>query len=177
MGKLSSRSRIHGMLKKGVLLATPLLLAVSAQAADDSRQAALDKLRQEFAKSGFYQYKIRKLRVNSGTLDSSGIFTDLKGQENKLRSYLRKADGTHQRKIEKITAGAFTWLWKLSDPFKGGKKAPADLKRKIYKSIIHYGQMEASRPDGWFRFHPSCFAIPTAAINIYFCFFCYDFVP
>jgi hypothetical protein len=171
MRKSSLGNHILRFFCYGVLLGIALCLISTAEAVDNSKQTALSNLREQMSKDGFYQYKIRKVRIKSGALDANGLFTDLKGQENKLRPYLRKADGTHQRKIEKITAGAFTRLWKLSDPYKGGKKAPADLKRKIYKSIIHYGQMEAARPDGWFRFHPSCFAIPTAAINIYFCFF------
>ena len=36
------------------------------------------------------------------------------------------------------------------------------------KAILHYGEIEVRRPNNKPRFHASCFAIPTAAVNLYF---------
>lgn len=43
-----------------------------------------------------------------------------------------------------------------------------DTWTKILKAIVHYGNLEISRPNVKSRFHASCFAIPQAAAGIYF---------
>jgi len=43
---------------------------------------------------------------------------------------------------------------------------------KLYKAINNYSKIEADRGSiASGRFHISCFAIPTAAVNTYFCLF------
>ena len=43
------------------------------------------------------------------------------------------------------------------------------LQIKLLKGIINYSEIEVNRADGPARFLASCFDIPTAAINSYFC--------
>ena len=40
----------------------------------------------------------------------------------------------------------------------------------MLKAILHYGNIELGRPNDGPRFHASCFAIPTAAVNIYYAY-------
>ena len=42
------------------------------------------------------------------------------------------------------------------------------LSDKVMKAIVHYGKLEIGRKNDRPRFHASCFAIPTAAVNVYF---------
>ena len=52
------------------------------------------------------------------------------------------------------------------------KELPADkaLSDKVLKAILHYGNIELGRPNDGPRFHASCFAIPTAAVNTYYAY-------
>lgn len=68
---------------------------------------------------------------------------------------------------------AMNRLWKLSEEFRNdrmGVSLDKDVFRKLQKSVLYYGNLEVSRSNKVNRFHASCFAIPTAAVNIYYCF-------
>lgn len=65
-------------------------------------------------------------------------------------------------------------LTSLSEPFHWSREQPMqdeNLKSRIFKGIAFYCKMEADREDmGATRFHGSVFAIPVAAVNLFFFF-------
>ena len=66
---------------------------------------------------------------------------------------------------------AFNCIWKIADAYRK-KELPLEkaLSDKVLKAILHYGNIELGRPNDGPRFHASCFAIPTAAVNIYYAY-------
>ena len=78
-----------------------------------------------------------------------------------------------QDKIGLFLTEAFNRIWKVAEEFRADRMGISLDKaafKKCQKAIVHYGNLEISRPNVSGRFHASCFAIPTAAVNIYFCF-------
>lgn len=67
---------------------------------------------------------------------------------------------------------AYTRLYRISEAFRHGRlnyQEDGEMWRRCQKAIVHYGNLEIRRPNNSSRFHSSCFAIPTLAMNIYFC--------
>ena len=141
--------------------------------------AAMNKLRLKYSKIAYRGHQLKQVKLSVKNLDEllsdDGVFSDLKEQEKK---YL-KADSFNSRdlviqnEIGLFFVEATNRLWKLAETFRNGKNIKNNkLREKIYKSFVHYGQLELARPNiDIGRFHASCFAIPNAAINTYFCFF------
>lgn len=68
---------------------------------------------------------------------------------------------------------AYNRIWKIAEAYRKGELSKKDaLCDKYLKAIILYGNIETGRPNNntATRFHASCFAIPTAAVNTYFAF-------
>ena len=90
---------------------------------------------------------------------------------------LRDADAGKAEKGNAANSGgsimeAYNRIWYISEAFRGGRlnyEDDAETWRQLQKAIVHYGRLEAQRPNDEKRFHASCFAIPTAAMNTYFC--------
>lgn len=71
-----------------------------------------------------------------------------------------------------VITEAYQRLWFLANAFKENKLSQEKDSRTwkaLLKSIVHYGNLEISRPNNWARFHASCFALPKSASGIYFC--------
>ena len=102
-------------------------------------------------------------------LQKDGKFSDLKDED------AGKADiGGNEANSAGCIIEALDRLWTIAEEFRSGKmsvETDADVFDRCLKSILHYGELEICRPNDWRRFHSSCFAIPVAATNIYFCFF------
>ena len=82
-------------------------------------------------------------------------------------------EGKDAQEMGLFITDAMNRLWKLSEEFRNdrmGVSLDKDVFRKLQKSILYYGNLEVSRSNKVNRFHASCFAIPTAAVNIYYCF-------
>ncbi len=129
---------------------------------------AIEELRAYFAQNG---YRSRESQPQiylqyMALLQADGTFSDLKDADAGKASEGNQADSGGS-----IT-DAYTRLWVISEAFKSGKLTYADdgeIWKYCQKAIIHYGNLEISRPNTNSRFHSSCFAIPTAAVNSYFC--------
>lgn len=131
------------------------------------KEKAVDIYRNYFSKNAYrgrgefwkvYPRDIERLMVN-------GMFSDLNDEDaGKAKEGNQAAEGT--------LTEAFNRVWRISEAFRHGKltlERDSDLWRRCQKAIVHYGNIEIRRPNDHTRFHSSCFAIPTAAVNIYFC--------
>ena len=109
----------------------------------------------------------------SAQLTADGIFSGLREQEEQFRkeNAFQKPYSNPQAEIGLFVADAFNRIWKVADAYRKGELTEEQaLSGKVLKAILHYGGIEAGRPNDGPRFHASCFAIPTAAVNTYFCY-------
>ena len=157
------------------ILALVLLNIAAAQDGKDpkmtEKKAALDRLRKTYAAHGFRSFALRRMLAPeklAAQLGDDGTFSTLRKDEAAIRA--KKMIGAKwtapQNRVEKLTASAFRKLWRLAVHL---RDHPDDaLKAKVLKGVLHYGEIETSRPNVGARFHGSCFAIPQATNNIYF---------
>lgn len=136
-----------------------------AQAAESPlKTTAIDSFRQQLFKQSKSNVDISLENVLS-LLQKDGTFSDLDDQDVGKTSNGNDADSGG------AVTEAFKRIWCIAGAFKTDKltmEHDKDIWEKSLESIIHYGMLEISRSNDWTRFHSSCFAIPTAAVNIYF---------
>nr|WP_302830815.1 polysaccharide lyase family 8 super-sandwich domain-containing protein [uncultured Bacteroides sp.] len=143
---------------------------------DDVKDEAMLKLRNAFAQNPYRHHSL-----NAGLsaqecleqLDENGVFSGLKGLENDLRKNngFQKKSSSLQNNIGLFLVDAFNRIWRIADAYRKGEISEEQaLSDKVLKAILHYGSIEAGRPNDGPRFHASCFAMPTAAAGIYFCY-------
>lgn len=132
----------------------------------------LKAFREHFAATTYRGYDLRKVEmpveIILANLDDDGRFMDLIATEEKLMG------GNEQVEIGKFLTVAFNRIWKIAEEFRAdryGFSLDRNVFEKCQKAILYYGNLEISRSNRVHRFHASCFAIPTAAVNTYFCFF------
>lgn len=142
------------------------------QSCDSSEIRALDRLRTYYHENP-YRIKVNKdtKLINSylSSLTSEGRFSDMKTMEEKVKEmYHTGSKLTTNDTVGLFIREAFERIFQItaSSRFQGAEKDK--VFPKIQKAIIHYGEIEIQRPNVSTRFHASCFAIPTAAVNIYF---------
>lgn len=124
------------------------------------KEKTINTLREYYANSNEVRDHLKSLQIDwkrcIGLIRPDGAFIDLIAKE--------KTEPT-------IAAEAYKRLWLIADAAKRGLINEKDALTVSYlNSIIYYGNIEINRPNIWSRFHASCFAIPTAVANIYFCF-------
>lgn len=107
-------------------------------------------------------------------LTEEGTFKDMDVFEKK---YL--TDGTYYKgfattptdKVGILIADALNRIYFIGEAYKKGEISFDEaFSDKVKRAVIHYGNLEITRSNKISRFHASCFAIPTAASNIYFNF-------
>lgn len=142
------------------------------QSCDSSEIRALDRLRTYYHENP-YRIKVNKdtKLINSylSSLTSEGRFSDMMTMEEKIKDmYHAGSRLTTNDTVGLFIREAFERIFQItaSSSFQGAEKDK--VFPKIQKAIIHYGEIEIQRPNVSTRFHASCFAIPTAAVNIYF---------
>mgnify|MGYP006178718169 FL=1 len=151
----------------------------STQAAavkNKEKEAAIKKFRKGFNEVPYRYAQLTNEMKKTGNeclllLSNDGQFTDLAQQETKIANekMLLSKYTAQSEVVAKVVTEAFNRLWKIADAYrKGEMKEQEVLVDKFYKAIIHYANMETGRNNAAPRFHASCFAIPTAAVNIYF---------
>lgn len=104
-------------------------------------------------------------------LDENGRFEDLKAKELEYtEKNLFQSPGLDvQQEIGLYLTDIFNRLWMISEHYRLASLTSINtLPEKYWKAIAHYGEMETGRVNAETRFHASCFAMPTAAVNIYF---------
>lgn len=136
---------------------------------DSEKEKAIKKYRDYYAGHGYRVYTLPKLSVTE-ILDNwreDGQFADLAEKEKQVW------ESKNQEKIGLFLTEAFNRIWKIAEEFRAdrmGISLDKGVYEKCRKAIVYYGNLEISRSNRVHRFHASCFAIPTAAVNIYFCF-------
>ena len=140
------------------------------------KEKALESLRHSFAEHPYRYHSLNTPYSAAECLEQltdDGIFTPLQTQEEELRkdNGFQKPYAVVQGEIGLFLTDAFNRIWKIADAFRK-KELPTDkaLSDKVLKAILHYGNIELGRPNDGPRFHASCFAIPTAAVNTYYAY-------
>ncbi|WP_216629109.1 polysaccharide lyase family 8 super-sandwich domain-containing protein [Sphingobacterium lumbrici] len=108
----------------------------------------------------------KHFQVNTKTLGENGSFLDLSDDE------AVQVKTGNQAVNEGSIMEAYNRLWNISEAFRSGDLnivQDSEVWRRCLRAIVHYGELEIRRPNNTSRFHSSCFAMPTAAVNIYFC--------
>lgn len=136
--------------------------------ADPEKREAVLSYRNYLAEHGYRKTKglLNVWEKNLNLLNADGTFSDLNDKEVGISK-----DG-NEANSGAVIVEALERVLSISEAFRCGKldiNRNADIWDKCQKAILHYGDMEVARPNKWNRFHSSCFAIPTAAANIYFC--------
>ena len=146
------------------------------QRGDAEKEKSIEAFRASFAQHP-YRYHSLDTRLSAqeclAQLTADGIFSGLRGQEEQFRkeNAFQKPYSNPQAEIGLFVADAFNRIWKVADAYRKGELTEEQaLSGKVLKAILHYGGIEAGRPNDGPRFHASCFAIPTAAVNTYFCY-------
>lgn len=144
--------------------------AQAACAADSSKLESVEYYRRYFSANPYRKDKeIAGLdyRAYLPLLCTDGTFADLSDDDAG-----KSTDGNAAHSAGSIIE-ALKRVWSIAEAFRRGEltlEDNQDIWECCQKVIIHYGELEISRPNFSQRFHSSCFAIPTAAVNIYFCF-------
>ena len=144
----------------------------AAEASLTKEQAkGIATFRDRYAATAYRGFELKKVELPAEQLISllgeDGRFADLTATENQVMG------GKDQEKIAKLLTDAFFRIWKIAEEFRAdryGTSLDKEVFEKCQKAILHYGDLEVSRSNRVHRFHASCFAIPTAAVNTYFCF-------
>ena len=141
------------------------------QIKDSKKEKAIKEYREYYSGHGYRAYSLPKNLLVSEILnkwEDTGIFTDLAETEKGI------IESKNQEKIGLFLTEAFNRIWKIAEEFRAdrmGVSLDKEVFKKCQKAILYYGNLEVSRSNRVHRFHASCFAIPTAAVNTYVCFF------
>ena len=150
---------------------------IERSAADSSKYAAIEQLRQYYHQNP-YKLKVETDRSLAGKyldlLTEGGTFSDMDATEKdfeKNNTYQKSFSDTNEDVVGIFIRKAYERIFQIVSGYRMGNIGQDQLlSDKVLKAILHYGELEINRPNDKPRFHASCFAIPTAAVNIYFAF-------
>lgn len=137
---------------------------------DAEKEKGLKHFRDFYAVTPYRGHELKRVMPLSDILanwQDDGHFVDLEEREQQVMA------GKDQGAIGELLSDAFFRIWKVAEEFRTdrmGFSLDKKVFKKCQKAILHYGNLEVSRSNRVHRFHASCFAIPTAAVNTYFCF-------
>ncbi|MDD3323178.1 MAG: polysaccharide lyase family 8 super-sandwich domain-containing protein [Paludibacter sp.] len=143
---------------------------------DEEKAAAILKFRQYFAVK---PYRLTQLKGSANAtaylaqLNDDGRFTDMIKQEEEIidQNLLEKSFGSTNNEVAAFLTKAYNRIWQIANTYRTKEiNAATAFDHKVMKAIVYYGNLEIGRPNKNGRFHSSCFAMPTAAVNIYFSF-------
>lgn len=133
------------------------------------KEAFIKEYRQKLYEQNFSFYQISdkySLKQLVVLLEADGRFSDLDDSLFGPKNEGNQADSGG------VIAEAYWRIWYIATAFKNKElttEQNKDIWLMLQKAIVHYGNIEISRPNDWQRFHGSCFAIPRAAVGAYFC--------
>ena len=141
----------------------------------DEKITSVQQYREYFSKSPYRLHSMKILLSSWKScfeqLTNEGLFKDLQKQEENIlaQNVLGKSYGSTENEVANFLTEAYNRIWNIAEAYRKGE---ADEKimfsPMLLKAIVHYGNLEISRPNNGSRFHSSCFAMPTAAVNVYF---------
>ena len=142
---------------------------------DSVKLEAMKKLRVYFHE---HPYRLSKVNMSVPParclelLTPEGTFSDMDALEaefERSNAYRKSFHTTADDRVGIFIGNALDRLCCIADAYRRGTlTADESLSDKVLKAVVHYGMLEAGRSNAVSRFHASCFAIPTAAVNIYF---------
>jgi chondroitin AC lyase len=143
---------------------------------DPVKEKSIQGYRQYFATHGYRSSELGKIKMSAEDcieqLNENGQFSDMLALEKKIQDegLLSKGFSGTDNILANFLTDAHNRIWRIAEAYKKGKFSESDLKYQAFlKAILYYGTMEIGRSNKLPRFHASCFAIPTAAVNTYFC--------
>lgn len=137
---------------------------------DAEKEKGLKHFRDFYAVTPYRGHELKRVMPLPDILahwQDDGHFADLEEREQQVMA------GNDQGAVGELLSDAFFRIWKVAEEFRTdrmGYSLDKKVFKKCQKAILHYGNLEVSRSNRVHRFHASCFAIPTAAVNTYFCF-------
>lgn len=142
---------------------------------DATKEKDIEEFRQMFHKKGYrkHQYKKSKLKWQEALmqLSDNGQFKDLIEDEKKCNFKEEKKATVDRKYISGFMSEVWYRLGIMADAVVKGKVSFEEIYTEKYiKSVLYYGNLEISRSNYVSRFHESCFAVPTSAMNIYYAF-------
>lgn len=145
---------------------------------DVDKETSINRYRRYFAENSYRGQAMANDKTRwkdyLQQLGSDGVFKDMLDEENKFRdsNQFQSNNTSVQSEIGLFVSKAFNRLWHIAEACRRGDISEKEAMTSAYKSaILHYGDIEAERSNIGARFHESCFAMPRAAVNIYFSFF------
>lgn len=143
---------------------------------DVIKEKSILEFRQKYSTNGYRLNELSKCKSNAKEciiqLTPEGQFADLIELETKInnKKLLFDKSSANGNDVADFLVEAHNRIWKIAVEINKGKFSDDDIKYKAFlKAILHYGAIEIGRSNNFPRFHSSCFAIPTAAVNTYFC--------
>lgn len=143
--------------------------------ADSTEISAMKELR---ARLHDHPYRLSKVDMPLSAqkcldfLTEKGTFSDMDSTEaefKRLGIYKKGFRTTADDKVGIFIGDALNRICCIADAYRKGKLSEEEaFSPKVLKAVTHYGMLEIRRSNTSPRFHASCFAIPTAAENIYF---------
>lgn len=144
---------------------------------DAEKEKSIEGYRKLYSRQAYRAHSLNSCKLSAqqciDQLTEQGQFADMVSQEQTFRDNkdFRSPYSAPQYKVGLFVVEAYNRLWKIAEAYRKGEITKDEaLSDKYLKAILHYGTIEAGRPNNAPRFHESCFALPTAAVNTYFCF-------
>lgn len=142
----------------------------AAQIQDVQKEKAIKKYRDFYAEQAHRKHTMKPSLNLQGILKvwrDDGLFEDMALKEKEIM------ESKDQGQIGPYLEEAFTRVWTVAEEFRAermGVSLDRSVFKKCQKAILYYGNLEVNRSNRVHRFHPSCFGMPTAAVNTYFSF-------
>ncbi|MGQ1891070.1 polysaccharide lyase family 8 super-sandwich domain-containing protein [Thermophagus sp. OGC60D27] len=176
--------KMHKTITFFGLLFVYFAISFSVMAQDSPKEKAVAEFRKYFSQHAYRGHQLTKPKTEQITsqqsvelLGNDGRFVDLIAAQEKIETQQlnlqRKTESQHF--VGETLEKAFNRIWRIAQLYRGKKYEQYKndpVLTKLFKAINNYSKIEADRgsiENG--RFHISCFAIPTAAVNTYFCLF------
>jgi len=145
------------------------------------KQEKLGNYRTHFSKFGYRSHDLNEYKGTRAdainALQKNGLFSDQTIIIEKIISenWGLNPSGKVQEKISDEVSLAYRGYWTIAEKYRGlsyEQYIHDETFKSLLNGIVKIGKIELGRLNvSTGRFHASCFAIPTAAINMYFCFF------
>lgn len=146
------------------------------EAKEKEKTEAIKKFRDFYRDTPYRKHEIKTTLTLKECIDKigdNGQFVDLIDVEKSFHAEdaFQKGNGDKQNDVGLFLVEAYGRIWKIAEGVRSKEiKVKDALTDRYNKAILHYGNLEISRSNKVHRFHPSCFALPTSAVNIYFSF-------
>jgi len=143
------------------------------KAIDTKKAKSIQEYRQFYSTQAYRQSELKVKLTGQECMDmltNEGQFSDLTKQEQQIydKKMLDVSFSSTTNDVALFLTEAYNRIWKIGEAYRKGELT-GDAQDKYLKAILHYGMIEIGRPNNSSRFHASCFAVPTAAVNTYFC--------